>query len=71
MHKKQKPMLQARTLAQQLHVNGAPALDRLYRVAEAGYTTVKTLRNATDDELLAIPGIGAVAVAQLRAILEA
>jgi len=70
MHKKQTPMLQARSLAQQLRISGEAALDRLYRMANAGYTTVQALKGATDDELLAVPGVGPVAVAQLRAILE-
>ena len=70
MHKKQKPKSQARSLAKHLRVGGKPALDRLYLVAEAGYTTVQALKNATDEELLAISGIGSVAVAQLRALLE-
>lgn len=70
MFKKQKPMLQARALAQYLGVGDTAALDRLYRVAEAGYTTLQALKTATDAELLAIPGIGRAAVARLRDMLR-
>ena len=70
MHKKHKLMQRARGLAQLLGASGKSALDRLYLVAEAGYTTVQALKAATDADLLAIPGIGPAAVAQLRALLE-
>lgn len=70
MHKKQKPMLQARALAQYLGVGDKQTFDRLYLVAEAGYTTLQALKTATDADLLAIPGIGRAAVAQLRDVLR-
>lgn len=36
---------------------------------DAGYTSAKLLRAATDEELLAIPGIGRTAVGKIRAWL--
>lgn len=69
MHKME---LEARALVLQLRAEQSVASRRMaLRLIEAGYGTVQKLRETTDEELDAVPGIGPAAVKQIRALLAA
>lgn len=67
---KQKTLLVARKILAELGINGEAIRARAYLLVEAGFTTAQSLRDATDEELEAVQGIGPAAVAQLRELLE-
>ena len=65
-----KTELEARALVLHLGAEQSTSSRRMAAsLIEAGYGTVQKLRDATDEELLEVSGVGPVAVKLIRALL--